>query len=178
MDERRKSPRLRCRVPCEIVHASGSGKGTLIDFSEGGLCVHSDLEIEQGETLRVAFVLPRAGALEIEALAWHARRVRDRAGRQFCALGLMIASAPEAYLALVPKAAPTTPRKNGPEAAVPGAGAGAGTAELQPFRIRLKALGGPRTRTLCVSAASTDEARALAVANLGAEWEVLEVQGG
>lgn len=175
MEDRRKSPRLRCRLPCQLQHGSARGEGTLIDLSEGGLCVHSELGVDQGETIQVSFDLPRAGAISLEALAWHVRRVRDRGGRQFFALGLMIASAPEHYLAALAKSPPPAARRSAP--AKP-AGASDEGADLLSFRIRLKARGGPRTRTVCVSALSADEARSLAVGELAGEWDVLEVQGG
>jgi hypothetical protein len=183
MDERRKSPRIRCRLPCDIErdgrHAAGTG--TAVDLSEGGLCIHTDLEVEQGQSLRIALATPGERRLELAALAWHVRRVRNRSGQTFRVVGAMISEAPEAYYALVPRAAPRRARGS-PSPAEPRPPAGAApveapgeAGELRTFRIRVKAVVGPRTRTLSLSATSEDEARALAVEDLRGEWEVLEV---
>jgi hypothetical protein len=47
---------------------------------------------------------------------------------------------------------------------------------LRLFRIRVKAQTGPRTRTLTLGAVSVAEARALASADLGESWVILEVK--
>jgi hypothetical protein len=189
MDERRKSPRIRCRLSCELESQRASGPGTAVDLSEGGLCIHTALAVEQGESLRIALAAPGAGTLELEALAWHVRRVRDRSGQTFQVVGAMISRAPEAYARLVPSSSPRPAARracDAPSAPEPGARdhhscAAAGRAdpaegaELRTFRIRVKAVVGPRTRTLSLSATSEDEARALAVEDLQGQWEVLEV---
>ncbi len=47
---------------------------------------------------------------------------------------------------------------------------------LQMFRVRVKAKGGPRTRTLTLGAVSAEEAEVLAIRELGDEWTLLEVR--
>ena len=172
--ERRKSSRLRCRLPCEILGSRGRASGTILDLSEGGLSIHTGSEIEQGESLSIRFQSPEGVPIEADALLWHSRRVRNRAsGEHAWVLGLMVSNPPEAYSRLAPRAQAPHPEPPGPSPANdPGA---AGEEELVGFRIRVKQCAGPRTRLLSLSATSDEEARALAVANLGSDWEVLEV---
>ncbi len=47
--------------------------------------------------------------------------------------------------------------------------------ELNPYRVRVKQMGAPRTRVSSLVADSLDEARSLAMVELGNEWEVLDV---
>jgi len=181
--ERRNSPRARCRLECELTRRGQRASGTVLDISEGGLSVHTPLEVEQGEPLGVRIEVPKQGDLELETMIWHIRRGHRRDnGQPFSLLGLMISKAPDAYFELLPDTAPErtpeperapeperTPEPEplpDPEADPPG---------LRPFRIRVQARSGPRTRVLSVSAASESEARALAMSELD-DWHVLEVR--
>jgi hypothetical protein len=76
--ERRKSSRIRCRFPCEILGPGNRASGTVLDLSEGGLSIRTALQVDQGESLLVRFQAPDGEAIEVEALLWHVRRVRDR----------------------------------------------------------------------------------------------------
>lgn len=187
--ERRKSPRIKCRFPCEIQGSGNSAAGTVLDLSEGGLSVLTALRADQGESLSIRFEAPGGEAIEVEALLWHSRRVRDRAtGKTIWALGLMISSACEAYFRLAPQTGAPRPE--------PVRSSGEGDAgesdqsgefdesseadqpsgeELAEFRIRVKQIGGPRTRILTLGARSDEEAGTLAATHLGDDWEVLEI---
>jgi hypothetical protein len=93
----------------------------------------------------------------------------------------MVAAAPEA--APEPQALPKTEAKPRPRAlprpkapvSRPSAPPPSTEAELLGFRIRVKSLVGPRTRTLTLSAVDEAEARTLAEENLGADWKILEI---
>jgi len=159
--ERRRSPRVQCQLPCEIQRGRDRAEGTVLDMSEGGLCVRTPLSAQQGEPVRVR-IEGLASPLEVEALVWHARLVRRRDTREPCrVLGLMLSKAPEPWFELIPRA----PLQGEPPAA----------GELRAFRIRVKHCQGPRTRILSLSAESEDEARSLAADELKGEWDVLEV---
>ena len=181
--ERRKSPRIKCRFPCEIAGPEKSTSGTVLDLSEGGLSVLTALEVEQGESLLVRFKAPGGTPIEVEALLWHSRRVRDRAsGKTTWALGLMISRACDAYFRLAPQTGAPRPEPASSSAeGDPGAPGESEESEessgkeLAEFRIRVKQIGGPRTRNLTLSAESREEARALAATHLGDDWEVLEI---
>jgi hypothetical protein len=172
--ERRKSARIRCRFPCEILGPQGRASGTVLDLSEGGLSVRAALEADQGESLLVRFQAPEGEAIEVEALLWHARRVRDReTGEDTRVLGLMVSNACEAYSRVVPRSQAPPPEPASPSVASEPNEVGDG--ELAGFRIRVRQCAGPRTRILPLSAQSEEEACALAATHLGDDWEVLEI---
>jgi hypothetical protein len=143
-------------------------------MSEGGLSVLAALEAEQGEDLTVRFQAPDVGAVAVEAMLWHSRRVRDRAtGENTRVLGLMVSRASEAYTRLVAPSG-ASPQESADASAVNDADE-FGDGELDSYRIRVKERASPRTRVLTLSATSDEEARTLATTHLGDEWEVLEV---
>lgn len=172
--ERRKSPRVKCRFPCEILGSRRSASGTVLDLSEGGLSVLAALEADQGTSLLIRFQAPGGEPIEVEALVWHSRRVRDRTtGKDTSVLGLMVSRASEGYSRL---AAPA--RAGAPEPLSPSEGIESrelGEEELVGFRIRVKERSSPRTRILTLSAKSEEEARELAATHLEDGWELLEV---
>jgi hypothetical protein len=172
--ERRKSPRVKCRYPCEVLGSRHRASGTVLDLSEGGLSVLVASEADQGENLRIRFQAPDGVPIEVEGLLWHSRRVRDRAsGENAWVLGLMISHACDAYPRLV-----TPPRASAPEPTRPKIVADTGEIdeeELLGFRIRVRQRASSRTRLLTLSAQSDEEARALAETQLQDGWEVLEV---
>jgi hypothetical protein len=178
--ERRKSPRAKCRFRCELARPGERADGMVVDVSEGGLSVHTPLELQQGETLIARVAVPNRGKLELEALVWHVRRARRRdTGEPCCVVGLMLSKVPDDYLGLLPRSTPEQRHK--PETA-PGAKSHPlfdlepESVDLHSFRIRVKARSGPRTRILSLSAESENEARALAMVELEGSWDVLEVQ--
>jgi hypothetical protein len=172
--ERRKSSRIRCRFPCEILGPQRRASGTVLDLSEGGLSVCAALEADQGESLTVRFQAPDGEAIEVETLLWHARRVRDReTGEDSRVLGLMVSDTCEAYSRVVPRSQARPPEPASPSVA--SAPDEVENGELAGFRIRVKQCAGPRTRILTLSAQSDEEARALAATHLGDDWEVLEI---
>jgi hypothetical protein len=178
--ERRSSPRAQCRLRCELTHLRRRASGTVLDISEGGLSVQTQLEVEQAEPLLVRIEVSKQVDLELETMVWHIRRgCRRASGEPFNLLGLMISKAPAAYFRLLPHTAPDEPREleRTPEPEPrPLPDLGTESPGLRPFRIRVKARSGPRTRVLSLSAESESEARALAMSELDDEWQVLEVQ--
>jgi hypothetical protein len=164
--ERRKSSRVRCQYPCEILRPKQGGQGTILDLSQGGLCLRSQVELDAGEQLLLR--IPVAGEpLEVEAMVWHSRRVKRRdTGQVSWLVGLMLVRAPDAYLELLPAAG-----AEDEAAPSPAEGTALGT-----YRIRVQQRAGSLTRVLSLSAESRDEARSLALTALGHDWDVLEVK--
>jgi hypothetical protein len=79
----------------------------VLDISEGGLSVHTQLDVEQGEPLLVRIEVPRGDDLDLETIVWHIRRGRRRDnGEPSNLLGLMVSDAPAAYLKLLSKKSP------------------------------------------------------------------------
>lgn len=202
MKERRQSERIKCRFRCELTVACARPfAGTVVDVSSGGLAIRTDTDVaQQGDSVTVEMEVPGRGPLSIEAIVWHVRRARRRdTGDIVQLLGLMIAKAPDDYFKLARSTRPASTarrsdaateasKKNlagasSPETAVrppPGPApcaskpATPSVSELTPFRIRLKHRSSPRTRVISVDASSSDEARSIAAAELGGEWEILE----
>ena len=175
--ERRKSERAQCRLRCELVRARERASGIVLDISEGGLSVQTQLEVEQGTALAVRIQLPNEGWLELEALVWHVRKGRHRQTNELrVVLGLMLAKAPEAYFELLPRATQTEPAPPADEVESQQPALAGDSSSLCAFRVRIRARSGPRTRELSLSAESDDEARSLAVAELGRDWDVLEIR--
>ena len=100
--ERRNGPRSKCRLRCRVTHRNQRADGMVLDISEGGLSVHTQLDVEQGEPLLVRIEVPRGDDLDLEAIVWHIRRGRRHdSGEPSNLLGLMISKAPDAYFELL-----------------------------------------------------------------------------
>jgi len=171
--ERRRSPRIRTRIECEVWIDGTEHQGRVLDVSDGGLSVTAEPEVAQGEPVRVVLRPPDTQPFEVSALAWHCRRMRQPSGKDTHVLGLMLSSAPEAYQELLPRRPETAPDPE-PEPTPEAEAAAQAVAALAAYRIRVGQ--GARTRTLSLSATSVDEARLLAAENLSSEWEILEVR--
>ena len=175
--ERRKSERAQCRLGCQLVRPHEQGPGIVLDISEGELSVQTQLEVEQGTALAVRIQLPNEGWLELETLVWHVRKGRHRETNELrIVLGLMLTKAPDAYFELLPPATQTQPSPPADEVESRQPALAGDSSSLCAFRVRVRARSGPRTRELSLSAESDDEARSLAVAELGRDWDVLEIR--
>lgn len=177
--ERRNSPRARCRFSCDLTRLHDRASGTVLDVSEGGLSVYTQLEVDQGDPLLVLMNVPKVGKIELETIIWHIRPARQRNSGEPCyLLGLMLYKAPDAYFELVPDSMPDEQHESDrvlePQAG-PLLDSETDTQGLTLFRIRIKARSGPRTRVLSLGAESENEARAHAMSELNNEWEVREV---
>lgn len=73
-------------------------------------------------------------------------------------------------------AAPATPAAPAAQTAPAAPAADIESIELRVFRLHCKAKGVPRTRVLTLAAETEEEARKLAEADLGREWDLLEVR--
>ncbi len=145
-------------------------------------------------------------AVVVDAIAWSSREQLDRrSGKRQCTLGFMLSDPPDAFTALVdeirrretPHVAPTRgeiPRAHPARAATgieDGEPADAALPRpreplpppkppegenLPEFRVRVKQVSGPRSRTRRVRALSEREAERVVLSEVGEEWEVLEVK--
>ena len=188
--ERRASTRHKCRLECEIWVGGRKLAATVVDASRGGLGIHVEQPIDQGESLRVVFA-PGGKPVEVEVLVWRvrsARRSGDAAPRY--ALGTVLCEPPPEYLELVDAGAEGLAAGRRSEA--PGSGrsrpARASSRRDAPepeeeasdpvertFRVRARS-GSNRTRLLHVDAASPEQARTRAGSALGKGWTVLEIE--
>lgn len=200
--------RVRCKLQCEIVQPNKrSIPARVVTLSEGGFAVVTNLALGQGESIRVVIKPDGAGApIKVSGIVWNeAEATGVGASTRLHRLGCVVSDPPAAYLAIldrldpvgsrpqpIPLAIPAPIRREGPvdeegERDLPR------SRELEPppkrepeetlpyFRIRMKQIGGPRTRILTLQARSASHAEQLAldelarVCNDAAGWGVLHV---
>ena len=194
--EQRKHERMKVRFPCELTCGRDRVSGTVRDLSGGGLSVQSDKPLDEGETVRVRLHPKGRPAIDIEALVWNVRRLRERRnGKVSARLGLVLSDATDAFLDLLKAATPTKAarsaapeelrrlplreRQHSREAAT---SSEANTAsESEPpaperrYSVRVKQSATSRTRTILIFAASDEDAKARALVETGTGWSVLQV---
>jgi len=180
MIERRQSPRTSCRFRCKIRHGGSEITGIVVDISTGGMAVRADAELHHGDFVEVDLDVPGRGTLTVEAVVWHVRRARLRdSGATVFVAGTMISKAPEEYLKLArggrPKTTRATPSARKEPTPEPEA-APSTVPSLAPYRVQLRHRATPRTRLVSVDARSPDDAHRIATAELGSEWEILQVR--
>jgi len=197
--------RVRCKLSCEIAQSNRRRiKARVVTLSEGGLAVVTDLDFDHGESLQLR-IQPALGGKSIcvSAIIWNDRSpsksgTSSRLRRYGCVvsqptqsyLALLDQLAPKpTSLALVPVAVPR-PRDLESESVEPNLPR---SREIQPppktdpeeclpyFRIRMKQIGGPRTRILTIRARSATQAETLAHDELEAlcsdseGWSILHI---
>jgi hypothetical protein len=153
--ERRRDERQKRRLTCRVDHEDQSFRGIVLDISPAGLFIQTTSPIPPGS--RVVVELPSQGnekAFEVRARVARRRRVPQRLGSSMPAgLGLRVLDPPPAY-ASEPEAGP----------------------ELLKYRARMTRRGSPRSRTLVLEATCEDEVRARLARDLGADWDVVELE--
>lgn len=101
--ERRKAPRIQCRLSCTLRRGRRWLPARVLDVSEGGLCLLSPVELRPRQPVLLRIDVPRLGPVEVEAVAWHVRRVKSgRAHRKAWSIGMMIEKAGEGFEVLLP----------------------------------------------------------------------------
>jgi hypothetical protein len=192
--ERRREPRLRCAIPCELRIAGNSVAGQVRNISAGGLGVVAEApDVDQGDPAALTLRVAGLGKIEVRTLVWHVRSLKrgqgSKAARSF---GLVLSDAAPEFAQLVerlaaqrrrPSVGPRTPTTAPPCLdATPGAAAdapgGATSAEaprVREYRIRLKQSGGSRSYRVVASGVSPEAAAEAASKEVGAGWVVLEV---
>lgn len=89
--DRRKSPRNACRLNCAIWHGRKRVPARVLDVSEGGLCLLSPVALKAKQRIVIEIHVPPQGPVQVEAIAWHVRRVRSGgAGRKSWSIGMMV----------------------------------------------------------------------------------------
>jgi hypothetical protein len=157
--ERRRSRRTRKRVPCDLTIAGRRYAAAVVDLSPQGLFVQTDARAPRGAAVRVR--LPRVDGAPLELDAEVAHRLLARAGSKACeGLGLrLVGRIPAGFARL---AATTRP--------IP-------ADDVRRYRVHVK---GPEreTWTFELSALSEMHAADLALASLGDDWDLVEVERG
>jgi hypothetical protein len=179
--ERRRHGRIACRMECEL-HLDRRRRlsGTVRDVSEGGLSIQVVAELpEQGESVRVVLKPDRQRAVEINCLVWHGRRLRQLPGAGYLVrIGLVLSDAPPAFFDLVTELASSSAGARGAATArsEDARERRAPLSALARYAVRVKQSGGPRSFRLVVGASDPGEAQERALAEIGEDWNVLEVR--
>lgn len=197
--------RTQCRLKCEILASRRRRiRGRVVTISEGGLAVVADLDLDQGDPIQLS-IEPGVGKspIRISAIVWNdlsASPSRDES--RIRKLGCVVSEPPRAYLALLDSLVPSPLATRSvpiPLARPPSVD----PAELEPdlprskeiqpppkkepeeslpyFRVRMKQIGGPRTRILTLRARSATQAERLALEELhritseADGWSVLHI---
>lgn len=178
--------RATCRLSCEIVESSRRRvQARVVTISEGGLALVTELSFEQGDPVRL-LINSAEGAkpIAVSAIVWNDRSAASAGGatrmRQY---GCVVSEPSRSFLSLLERLDPqpiqvepvpiakSQPRDPGSEWAEPDLPR---SREIQPppkpepeenwpyFRVRMKQIGGPRTRILTVRARSATQAEILA----------------
>jgi Tfp pilus assembly protein PilZ len=168
----RIAKRHKWRLACEVVCDGRSQRAIVIDLSQTGVFVQTGTRLPPGSEVEVRLLLTDAA----EPILLRATVARNKqVPPQLTSVarggvGLRIVDAPAAYYETInsleggdSRRQPSTP------AALPAAPEPAKTR----FRVRVKQSDGPRSRSVEILAESPDEARARALAQLGAGWEAV-----
>jgi hypothetical protein len=197
--------RARCKFSCEIVESSRRRvQGRVVTLSEGGLAVIAALPFEQGDSIQL-LIKPGMGGkpVNVSAIVWNDRSSsKSEPGSKLRRFGCVISQPSRAYLELLDRIAPPPRRIDRVPVAVPARQDRSTdwvepdlprSRELQPplksedeenlpyFRIRMKQIGGPRTRILTLRARSATQAETLAHDELGKVcsnpegWSILHI---
>lgn len=182
--------RVACRLKCEIRDAGRRRvRGRVVSLSEGGLALVAELNLEHGDPIRLS-IDPGNGqkAVNVSAIVWNDLPASP-SGRSagIRKMGCVVSQPSRAFLALlerlderpapvprepIPMARPKPVDVDRPEPDLPR------SRDLQPppkrepeetlpyFRVRLKQIGGPRTRILTVRARSATQAEHMAFVEL------------
>jgi len=198
--------RIRCRIPCQVIRPNRRTiPAAVLSISEGGFGLETSERVDQGDPIRLHIQAQGAApAIRVEAIVWNDNPAPCARGNgQLRLLGCFLPKRSAAFLKLfaavekrnalpepptrtartrsaqapqpedadLPRPrAPLVPRKPEPEESLP------------DFRIRLRQIGGPRTRFVSVRAVSMAQAAEIARSELsglvrcGADaWEILEI---
>lgn len=189
MSERRQEMRVPCRLHCRVVNGSDNIQALIIDVSKGGICLVSPVWLKPRQRYEISIAFPGANQSKVQAEIWHIRREKSNSSSsRVWIAGAMLVDADTAYAKLL-KAADAgsddnaSTRPGEPSTRKRGTPSSPDESELlesidsKIYRIRCKLIEGPRTRVLSLAADSEEQARALAIRDLGSEWTVLEIRG-
>ena len=171
MKEQRQSPRTLCRLHCRIRRGRDRIRARVLDVSEGGLCVLSPIELPRGQSLEVEIDLPGHGIVNVQGDVWHTRITKSPVTRRISwSAGLILTKSDYTYSRLF-----TSTSKTDRLQPITSSGLTETEEGLNVFRVRVQIEGTPRTRILTFSAATEEEARAVATEDLEDPWSIVEI---
>lgn len=192
---RRREARMKRRIPCDVVDGDKRLRGFLLDVSPNGMFVQSLKPINPGREIAIVLSPPGlAQPIEVRGRVVRARRVpRELASVMPAGVGLRINMAPPEYFDFLasltrrddkastagggsaaskePEAPKTKPKKRKLPPRMPK------PETMTRYRVQAKQAGGPRSRSLVVSATSVERAESKALEQLGSDWKIVGVKG-
>ncbi len=166
-------PRIAKRLPCALQVEGRRYSGVVLNVSQNGLFVQTNAAPGRGEAVELELNAPESersipvrGKVVWQRVVPHQLRSMARGG-----VGLQIQNADESYYVLLARWMRT-------ELPVPSR---EGSADTQPkaqpltWRVRVRAVAGPRTRTLTIEAPSLEAARTETVGYVGDGWRIIEI---
>ena len=155
---------------CRVAYEDQQFRGIVLDISPAGLFIQTTSPIPPGSRVVVEF--PSQGpteSFEVRARVARRRQVPQRlAALMPAGLGLRVLDPPEAYARLVLRQDAVAGAARGPAAET--------GPELAKYRVRVTRRGSPRSRTLVLEAASEDDVHTRVARDLGADWDVVELE--
>lgn len=178
-----QQPRTRCRLPCIVKKGRRRVRARVLDVSAGGLCIVAPVRFQNRLTVQVVIDDPRQGPIEVEAVVWHHRRFKQpSSGRKGFATGMVLSKGGPDFQALANPGSSFEKPAHALDALgsepVPDV-ASDDLLDLDApsvYRVRVKAIGTPRIKTLTLAAASEDAVREAVLSDLQGDWEILEVE--
>jgi len=160
--------RHRWRLACEIVSDGRSQRAIVLDMSQTGVFVQTGTRLPPGADVEVRVLLTDAA----EPISLRAKVARNKqVPPQLTSVarggvGLKIIDAPAAYYATI------AALEGSDTAGQPNVSAAPQPARTR-YRVRVKQADGPRSRSVEILADSPDDARTLALAQVGKGWEAV-----
>jgi hypothetical protein len=164
--DKRRHRRHPRRIPCKLFIGEREYAAMVLDLSVSGLFIQTHARPRIGARLRLLLAPPTA-ALELSVQVMRAKQVpQSLMAIAKGGIGVRIVSAPGEYDRLLAEL---------------GIGENAEPFELESepgrrFRVYAAQLSGSRTRRVDMAASDPDEARNLALEELGEGWKVLRIE--
>jgi hypothetical protein len=197
--DRRTEARIKKRIRCEVTAGDTQQRGFVLDVSPNGLFVQTPKPIDPGEEISLELTPAGREPISLRAKVARSRRVPAKlASVANPGVGLRITLAPPEWYELVAGIESAAPPTRSTSSAKPTSGKQASPPDKPPakkkrkrklpprmappqtrssYRVKAKHIGGPRSRSLIVSATSREDAESQALDQLGNDWKVIDVEG-
>ncbi len=152
----------------------------------------SPVELKKGESLRISIDVPKHGPTRIEAFVWHVRRLKSSSTQmQNWSAGMVLVKSDDIYARILAPAKPNVSVRGDRNVSVRGdpnvsvrgdpnvsvrGDPNDKSDELRSFKLRVQVRGEPRSRLLTLGAATEEQARELALADLDDSWSIIEIK--
>jgi hypothetical protein len=195
MNREGRAARTKKRLPCTLVVEDSRLAGIVLDLSASGIFVQTSANPSPGTRLDLEIEIPGESQRALLTVRVARRKVVPPRLKSVvhAGLGLQIENAPEAFFGYMaqlqadetasaaPPAKPSAARSPAKTSVARKSAARPSAPRRRPppvvtkerFRVRVSQVGGSRSRSLEISAASEEEARREAMSAAGEGWKIL-----